>query len=293
MILFALAALAAPDLPVLGELDTHTAYGIARPDGSVELSAGDATATLAAPDDPCTAELALGDDGLRVRWICGAKTDAFGSVAEVTWIPGRPAPAAKLRDGVAWLQARIETEAREDPVTANGLAAQYAGRLQYAATPEQREALLVPLVDAAIRQAESDRTQGDSLRAGARLMAFLQSPPIWELERPWDHANRIPIGPTAGNRPLPERNGWLSPTPANQQRLRRMVSLLHTGGHPSAAEELARRLVLIAPEDGEAHLLLGDILWAASDRDGAREAYTTARDKGAAPARVDRRLQPG
>ncbi|MCB9673717.1 MAG: tetratricopeptide repeat protein [Alphaproteobacteria bacterium] len=294
MILF-LSAFAA-DLTEYGTYDGKPVLAGFEANGAVTVSYDGNAHTSPPPSGKCDAHVGPtpGDytPAFRVWWVCDAKMDAFGKVTErtLTWSGKWAVHETPAVDGLVWVERSVKAAAERDLAEARGLAAQFASRLQFAAELEDREKVLLPVVDAVIRANAKDRSPE---RAGLRTLDLLQSPPVWELERPWDFGSRLRIGPTAGNRPAPERNAWLSGTPENGQRIRALAETLLKAGHHAAAEELAQNLVDVFPKDGAAQLLLGDVRWARGDLQGAREAYAKARELGQRAERVDRRLQPG
>ncbi|MEZ4317872.1 MAG: hypothetical protein R3F61_10220 [Myxococcota bacterium] len=257
--IFALSALAAP-VPY-GELDGEPLTADVRADGTVVVARGAVQSTVKAPPGACEAHVgrAGSEPAFRVRWVCDARTDRFGTVSEavLTWsgawrTSGRTGPT----EGVAWLVASVQSAAKRDLVEAHGLASMYASRLQYAAQMEDRERVLVPLLAAVVRENAADTNPE---RAGLRTLALLQSPPVWEPERPWDFGKRLRVGPPAGNRPAPERIAWLTATPENAGLLRAMAGTLHRAGHHAVALELCENVVSVVPGDAEAAHLLADL----------------------------------
>lgn len=217
--------------------------------GRVQLGLPAGPKILEPPEKACDAELALSRGQVRVRWICGATLEAFGTVHEVRVDPKTGAEVQRTRDdGVPWLRRALGEElsaGRRDE--ARGLLASFAGRLQYAASPEQRADLMGVWLADTVARADALVQAGDPAGAAALAHDLLQNPPIWEPERPWDYMERLRIGPPAGNRPAPERVMYLPSTPEHVRATRGLVRALEGGGHPAAAAELAQNLARVAP----------------------------------------------
>jgi len=244
MILVLAAAMARPPLVELGRIDGDPLTSRAS-DDAIELEYRNTTHRIDAPAADCTASVRAANP-IQVTWICAARIDRFGDITELeldptTWAES---PRQTPSDGAEWLTRAIEEAARTEPHRATILVAQYAGRLQYAVDAEHRERVLIAMIDRMLTTAESHDT---AEKSAAEVMRLLHSPPVWETERPWDYATRLRVGPPVGNRPAPERAGWLSGTTENQARVRRMAKLLRLGGQPRAAADLTERLQVLDP----------------------------------------------
>lgn len=261
-------------LPAVGSGPAGLVRALVAEDGSVNLQTDARRWSIPAPAPSCTGSVVVEPAGIRVRWICGASIDRFGRVHEVRLAADGAELGRVDRDGVDWLIDELERRLTAgDRDGARGLLAEFAGRLQYAATPEQRAAVLSPWLREVVRASGIRRAAGDAAGAADLVVDLLQSPPVWEPERPWDYMDRVRLGPPAGNRPAPERAAYLAPTPEIVAWTLELAVCLELGGHPDASAELARNLARVDPSSAEVRLQLGDALWATRDRVGAAEAY--------------------
>lgn len=215
------------ELPAIGTVSGATIRG-ASTNGRVQLGLPAGSRTLEAPEAGCDATVTVSRGQVRARWICGATLESFGTVHEVRVDPRTGAELSRTHgDGVTWLRRALGEElsaGRRDD--ARGLLASFAGRLQYAASPEQRADLMGVWLADTVARMDALIQAGDP--AGARSLAedLMQSPPIWEPERPWDYMQRQRIGPPAGNRPAPERVMYLPSTPENVALVERLTRAL-------------------------------------------------------------------
>ncbi|MCB9668738.1 MAG: hypothetical protein H6734_04600 [Alphaproteobacteria bacterium] len=214
--------------------------------GALLLTAGAETARV--PLEGCPWRAALDRGGVLVERTCGATVQSPGVLRRVRWVPGSPPTTeadGPLLDVVA---ATVRGHlGRGDLDAASGELARWAGRLQYAGSPELRADLLAAYATTVAERAEQDASFGLVERAGSRVLDLLQGPPVWEPERPWDYMERLRIGPPPGNRPSPERNGYLPDSGAHRALLVRLATVLAAAGHTTAADDLAGEVLRIDP----------------------------------------------
>jgi hypothetical protein len=203
-----------------------------------------------AHDGSCTVEVARTEaGGARILWVCDASLDRFGTFTELVVGPDGQAGERKTFDsGIDWVVSAVDAHAG-DPAFARGIVARWAGQLQLAATEDDRERVLASLLKGL---AAYTRTESDPERAARMVLGFLQSPPVWETDRPWDFDKRLRVGAFAGNRPAPERIGWLTATPERADDLLTLSDVLADGGFTRAATEIVENVAKTVPERAEA-----------------------------------------
>ncbi len=203
-----------------------------------------------APGESCTVEVGrTADSGARILWVCDATLESFGTFTELIVAPDGSAGDRKVfDDGLDWVVSAVDAHAG-DPAFARGIVARWAGQLQLATDMEGRERVLAGLLEGLVAYTQAEP---DPERAARMVLGFLQSPPVWEPERPWDYAQRLRIGAFAGNRPAPERIGWLTATPERADHLLVLSGVLAEGGFLVAARELASNVQKTVPARADA-----------------------------------------
>lgn len=213
----------------------------ARPQGdTLVLQVGTETARLPWSDCPWSAVQER--DAVRIELHCPGTLKTPGRLRRWSWVPGQ-APVTRVDDRLP--DALLLEVGRQPPEEGAADLLRFGGRLQYAATPDERAALLARYAERLVEAAEREAARGHPVRAGARIVGLVQAPPVWEPERPWDYMERLRIGPPPGNRPAPERTAYLPASAGNRALLVRLERLLREAGFQAQADDLAAELARV------------------------------------------------